>query len=120
MTRGLPNIQIDIVSVHDVVRVHLAALAEPSAAGKRFICSAGQVPLREIASILNTEFKPHGYQTTGALLPDWLIRTLSMFDKKVGLFFFFFRLKRRSAYSLYVYIHLYIQMIYEYQPIASF
>jgi dihydroflavonol-4-reductase len=74
---------MEICSVFDVVKIHLLAMTNPNAAGKRFLCCSGQVPIREVASILTGEFKQYGYKPSSTHVSDWVVRLAAHFDPVV-------------------------------------
>lgn len=82
---GMPRLNFAVVDVRDVAAAHLAAMTTPEAAGKRFICSSGNLWMRDMALVLKAEFGPQGHKITTRALPDWLLRVVALFDAKVAL-----------------------------------
>lgn len=80
---GLPRFLLPLVDVRDLVDVLAKAMTVPSAAGKRFICNAAEVPLLELAEILHKNFAPRGYRIPTRVLPDTLIRFIALFNPKI-------------------------------------
>ena len=76
----VPDAAFPMVDVRDVAKLHVQALTNSKAAGKRFIAS-GTVPVSfaEVAQLLlNQGFK--GPSTKKA--PNWLFKILSLFDRE--------------------------------------
>lgn len=78
---GNANMTFNMVDVRDVARAHLAAMLVPEAAGKRFICIADTLWMREIAAILGKHFAPKGYRIPSMNLPTGLVKLFALFDK---------------------------------------
>lgn len=81
---GLPDLHFEIVSVFDVARIHLLAMTNPEAAGKRFIATSGTIAFREMAHMLNQEFRVHGYRPTTMHVPSFVLHTLAFFGDKIA------------------------------------
>lgn len=45
---ALPNMNMGLVSVHDVARAHLLAMTLPEAAGKRFMVTNGNYSFKKV------------------------------------------------------------------------
>ena len=76
----VPDAAIPMVDVRDVAKLHVRAMLEPEAAGKRFI-AAGEDPISfsDVAEILlNAGHK--GPSTKKA--PDWLLKFMGLFDRE--------------------------------------
>ncbi len=80
---GVPVLQLDFVDVRDVVDVLARAMAEPGAAGKRFLCNAVSIPVAEFANILHQEFSKRGYRVPTRVLPGWIFPLFAVFNTKV-------------------------------------
>jgi nucleoside-diphosphate-sugar epimerase len=80
---GLPRMLIPLVDVRDLVDVLERAMTIPDAAGKRFICHATEIPIQELAEILQKNYAPRGYRIPTKVLPDLLIRFMALFNPKV-------------------------------------
>lgn len=78
---GCPNLGWAPVDVRDVAAAHLAAMTTPEAAGKRFCCAIEHAWMADIARILDEHFAARGYRIPRRRLPDWLVRTVAIFDK---------------------------------------
>ena len=75
---AVPNIFFNVVDVRDVAKLHVAALKNPNANGKRFpAMSHDAIPMLEYAKILNTNGFP---QVTTKTLPDIMVKILALFS----------------------------------------
>lgn len=73
----LPGIGIPLVDVRDVAAMHLAALARPQTAGRRYLATApGFLWFRQMAQTLKEAFPDRRIVTRQA--PEWLIRVLAL------------------------------------------
>ncbi len=72
-----PKLDMPVVDVRDVARMHVRALADDSAAGQRFPGNAGALSVPEMAGILASAYPEAGRK--GRTAPDWLVRTLATF-----------------------------------------
>jgi nucleoside-diphosphate-sugar epimerase len=82
---GVPNVNFATVDVRDVADTHVAALTTPEAAGQRFICALENASMRDLATILDRNFRTRGYRIPTRRLPSWLMRALALFDKTARL-----------------------------------
>jgi dihydroflavonol-4-reductase len=71
------NLTFSIVDVRDVARMHVAAMDQPESVGERFIASAGDVSMVELAQLLADEYPDRKISTRKA--PDFLIRSVATF-----------------------------------------
>ena len=71
-----------LVDVRDVAAAHLLAMTSPVATGERFCCLSDCLWMDEIAHILNRNFSSLGYHVPERLLPDTLVRLMTLFDPK--------------------------------------
>lgn len=78
---GCPNLGFATVDVRDVAEAHVQALLNPQAAGHRFIVANAHVAWVEIAQILARHYGPKGFKIPTGRLPDWLLKTVALFDK---------------------------------------
>ncbi|MBT5581009.1 MAG: aldehyde reductase [Acidimicrobiaceae bacterium] len=77
---GVPmvaNLTFSIVDVRDVARMHVAAMDQPESSGERFIASAGDVSMVELARLLAEAYPDRKISTRKA--PDFLIRGIATF-----------------------------------------
>jgi dihydroflavonol-4-reductase len=77
---GLPDLHFPIVHVLDVAELHVRAMIEPEAAGKRIACALPSIPISEVAKILADA----GYRVPHRPLPGWLLRLAGIFDRQVA------------------------------------
>lgn len=82
---GVGRIKMGLVDVRDVATAIILAMQTPEAAGNRFLCSAGELWLKEIADILHKGYAKRGYKIPTLQFPSFLIRFIALFDKKVAL-----------------------------------
>jgi dihydroflavonol-4-reductase len=73
----LPRVNIGLVDVRDVARLHVLALEAPETAGERIIASERFIWFREIAELLKEVAPNHPVATREA--PDWLVKLLAVF-----------------------------------------
>lgn len=67
------------VDVRDIAWLHVEAMINPDAAGKRFICALDHTWMEELAEILST----HGFRVPTRKLPSFVVRLVALFDKTV-------------------------------------
>lgn len=77
---GCARLQWMLVDVRDVAAAHLLAMTHPAAAGERFGCVSESPWMTEIAHFLNQHFASRGYKVPERLMPDWLVRLVTLFD----------------------------------------
>lgn len=82
---GCPDVGWAMVDVRDVASAHVAALTNPDAPGKRFICAVEHASMLDVARILRAKFADRGYRVPTRRLPDWLLRVVAVFDKTARL-----------------------------------
>lgn len=80
---GLPRLGWNMVDVRDVAAAHVAALTAPAAAGRRYICSEDFYWMTDVANILVEHLKGSGRRIPTRRLPNWLVRSLALFDPAV-------------------------------------
>ncbi len=73
----VPNITFSFVDVRDVALMHVIAMDHPEAPGERFIASAGNVSMVDLARTLAAEYPDRKISTRKA--PDVLIRIMAKF-----------------------------------------
>ena len=77
----IPNIQLNVVDVRDVVDLHIRAMTTPAAAGQRFIASTdGMISMPEIATLIRKECPQLAEQVSKRTMPNWLLKTASHFN----------------------------------------
>ncbi len=83
---GCPRLSFGIVDVRDVSDLHLRAMTSPAARGERFLAIAGDfMTIQEIAFRLKARMGELAARVPTRLLPNWLVRFVSLFDKSVAL-----------------------------------
>eukprot|EP01134_Creolimax_fragrantissima_P001533 CFRG1533T1 len=75
----IPSLNMASVDVYDVALAHIKAMTVPEAAGERFILSARDIWVAEIAKILDDEFRPQGYKLPTRMMPYFVGKLLSFF-----------------------------------------
>lgn len=73
-----PKINLPIVDVRDVARIHVGAIAVPAAAGQRFPATVPAIDMVQIAEVLQAAYPERKISTR--LAPNWLVRALSLFS----------------------------------------
>jgi nucleoside-diphosphate-sugar epimerase len=83
---GCPRLSFGIVDVRDVADLHLRAMTHPAARGERFLAVAGDfMTIPEIASLLKERMGDAARRVPTRVLPDWIVRLVSLFDPSVAL-----------------------------------
>lgn len=77
---AVPNIGFGIVDVRDVAAAQLAAMTLPEAAGERFLVSQPFMWFTELVDILRAEFPAYAKKLPKGALPDFLLKTMSLFN----------------------------------------
>jgi nucleoside-diphosphate-sugar epimerase len=81
---GIPRVSYGIVDVRDVASLHRLAMAEPAGAGERFLAVAGDfMTVADIAALLRERLGPEGEKVPTRMLPNWVVRAVSVFDSSV-------------------------------------
>ena len=73
----VPNVQLSIVDVRDVARIHVAAVANDQSINERYIAAAGMASMPDLAKALAQAFPDRKISTRTA--PDWFIRLMARF-----------------------------------------
>lgn len=81
---GVGRIKMGFVDVRDVASAIILAMNTPEAAGQRFLCSGGELWLKEVADSLHAEYASRGYKIPTFEFPSWAVRFLGLFDKKIA------------------------------------
>lgn len=77
----IPNIQLNVVDVRDVVDLHIRAMTTPAAAGQRFIASTdGMISMPEIATLIRKERPQLAEQVSKRTIPNGLLKIASHFN----------------------------------------
>tara|TARA_B100000963_G_scaffold242705_1_gene212464 strand:+ start:8076 stop:9086 length:1011 start_codon:yes stop_codon:yes gene_type:complete len=92
---ALPNIYFSVVDVRDIAKLHVDSLTNDNSDHKRIIAASSKaIPFIEISKILR---KLGYYKSTLKLVPDQLIKILSIFNKDMKTSF---SMIKRGSYSL--------------------
>ncbi|MEP2470572.1 NAD-dependent epimerase/dehydratase family protein [Roseobacter sp.] len=78
-----PHLYLHSVDVRDLADIHVAALTDPSAVGKRTIASFESYSIMQIASCLKTAFPAYSKKVPKFQAPDWMIRLIALADADV-------------------------------------
>ena len=82
---GCPRLSFGIVDVRDVAGLHLLAMTHPAARGQRFLAVADDfMSIQQIALVLKSQMGEAARRVPPRLLPDWLVRLVSLFDPSVA------------------------------------
>jgi nucleoside-diphosphate-sugar epimerase len=82
---GCPRLSFGIVDVRDVADLHLRAMTNPAAKGERFLAVAGDfMSMQEIAGLLRARMGDAARRVPTRVLPDWMVRLTSLFDRSVA------------------------------------
>jgi nucleoside-diphosphate-sugar epimerase len=82
---GCPPLGWAPVDVRDVADAHVAAMTNPEAAGKRFVCAIEHAWMQDVARVLDRHFAGKGYKIPTGKLPGFVLRLVAIFDKTVRL-----------------------------------
>lgn len=88
MDRSVPAVAklfLCITDVRDVALAHLKALTNPDAVGNRHIIVSHGMWMKELAQILQKEFKPQGYYIPTMVAPNFIIWLNSLIEKSFKL-----------------------------------
>lgn len=81
--KAIPNINMGIVDVRDVADLHIRAMVNPVANGQRYLALAGgTMSLPQIAALLRERMPEAAKKTSVKVMPDWVMRLASLFNKK--------------------------------------
>lgn len=76
-----PKLNCNLTDVRDVALAHVTALTLAEAAGKRHLIVNHSVWMKDIAAILQKEFRPKGYFVPSLTAPNFLVRVSSFVDR---------------------------------------
>ncbi len=80
---AVPELCFGIVDVRDVAEAHINAMERETANGKRYLLSAGTMPMIEIAKTLKQAFPEKSRKLPKFQSPAFLVRIIALFDKSV-------------------------------------
>ncbi len=78
-----PKVGFPISDVRDVAATHVLAMTTPAAAGKRFLTANGFLRLIEVGRLVADALPDLKDEVPGPELPDWLVRLVALFDKRL-------------------------------------
>jgi nucleoside-diphosphate-sugar epimerase len=81
---ALADFHFGIVDVRDVAALHLRAMLHPAAGGHRYLASASNCSLAELAAMLRDGFPERARSIPRLRLPDWVVRLYALADRRVG------------------------------------
>jgi nucleoside-diphosphate-sugar epimerase len=80
--KAIPNFSLNVVDVRDVADLHIRAMTNPSAIGRRFIASAdGQISMLEIASLIKEKRPDAAKNIAIKILPNWIVAIAGLFNE---------------------------------------
>lgn len=80
----VPNLFIPVVDVRDVASAHIMAMANPAAAGQRFLLSNGEaLSLKEIGAIIRAALGDAAKRVPTRELPDFVVRIVARFNAEM-------------------------------------
>ena len=81
-----PKVSFGIVDVRDVADIHIKAMTNPDAKGQRFLATSDvSTSLPKIAKILHSQPDEFSKNVTTKVMPDWLVKILSIFKPELKL-----------------------------------
>jgi dihydroflavonol-4-reductase len=84
---GCPRLFFGIVDARDVADLHVRAMTNPAANGQRFLAVAGDsMSIQQIALVLKRRLGNAARRVPTRVLPDWLVRLVSLADPTVAQF----------------------------------
>ena len=75
----VPNWDMGVVDVRDVASLELLAMTKPEAAGKRFVCSAENMFMKDQNEYLSELYPESASKIPKRVAPNWLIKFLALF-----------------------------------------
>lgn len=80
---GIPKIGFSFVDVRDVADLHIRAMTDPAAGGKRFIAVERFMWMAEVAAVLRERLGPDAAKVPTRSVPSLLVRAMALFDPSV-------------------------------------
>lgn len=80
---AVPRARVNVCDVRDVAEVHVRALAEPAAAGERFLVSGGTASLLDLGRAVAAACPDLARRTPRWELPDWAVRAAARVDGRL-------------------------------------
>ena len=91
----VPRFVVNLVDVKDVADMHIEAMINPKAAGKRFLLSSESLWFTEVSNILRSNNFKKAPKFTA---PNFLVKILAVFDKELKIVLFYLGFKN-TLYS---------------------
>ena len=88
----VPRFGVNLVDVRDVADMHIEAMINPRAAGKRFLLSSESLWFPEVSNILRSYNFNKAPKFTA---PNLLVKMLAMFDKELKIVLFYLGFKNK-------------------------
>ena len=88
----IPRFGVHLVDVKDVADMHIEAMINPKAAGKRFLLSSESLWFPELSNILRSYNFNKAPKFTA---PNFLVKILAMFDKELKIVLFYLGFKNK-------------------------
>ena len=88
----VPRFGLHLVDVKDVADMHLEAMINPKAAGKRFLLCSESLWFKEVSNILRSNNFNKAPKFTA---PNLLVKILAMFDKELKIVLFYLGFKNK-------------------------
>ena len=80
---AIPRLGFSFVDVRDVADLHIRAMTDPAAAGRRFVAVDRFLWLEQVAAILRERLGSEAKKVPSRVAPNLLIRAVALFDKSV-------------------------------------
>ncbi|HEY5107739.1 MAG TPA: aldehyde reductase [Caulobacteraceae bacterium] len=77
---GLPRLGFNIVDVRDVADLHIRAMTDANAAGRRFIAASNFLWMEEMAALLRRRLGDRAVRVPTRKVPDFVVRLAALFD----------------------------------------
>lgn len=80
---AIPQLGFSFVDVRDVADLHIRAMTDPAAAGRRFVAVERWLWLEQIAEILRERLGDDAKKVPSRVAPNLLIRAVALFDRSL-------------------------------------
>jgi len=81
---AVPRMRMIVTDVRDVAALHVAAMKDPSAGGRRFPVGNGTFTLMQVAGMLKRSIPDRAGKMPKVELPDWFVRLYAPFDREIA------------------------------------
>lgn len=81
----LPRVSAGVVDARDIADLHIRAMTNESAAGQRFLGTAGVMSLPDMAATLKQGLGTEARRVSTRTIPDWVVRLAARFDDNARL-----------------------------------